>query len=321
MLLLRMQCGLGNQMFQYAAARCQAERMGCGLAYAATREAWRWTTRLRLAVTRPSRHLFVPPFEFERWFTLGGAFPAKNQLLVPAFHARYGLRPRTYREPLAESPGDILDLTTFDPAFFTVRPGTEVSGFFQSERYFADLRDEVRSWFEPKPGLVERARAVAEQTGVGPERRCCIHVRRGDYLAMRNGGAADGWALPPSYYERALEQLPTGLRYVVISDDPGWARRHLGRLEPVVSSRAEAPIVDMLLLGQCRFNIIANSSFSWWGAYLNKQPDARVFFPKYFLGWAFRTELPGGVAVPGWTAVDVDPAGAGPAAAQVRETQ
>lgn len=304
MLLLRMQCGLGNQMFQYAAARCQAERLSCGLAYAPPHVSLRWTTRLRLALTEPQRHLLVPPFALERWFTLGGASRTANQLRVLAFRFRHGLRPRTYREPHAPSPGDILDLTEFDPAFFQVRSGTEVSGFFQSERYFADRRDRVRAWFEPRPGLVDRAREIAERTGVGPERRCCIHVRRGDYLAMRNGGAPEGWALPPAYYERALEQVPSGTRCIVVTDDPAWVRERLGRLDPLICSAADAPVVDMLLLGQCRYNIIANSSFSWWGAYLNRQPESRVFFPRYFLGWAFQTELPVGMAVPEWTAVE-----------------
>lgn len=304
MLLLRMQCGLGNQMFQYAAARSQAERLGCGLAYTPLRDPLRWTTRLRLALTQPTRHLLVPPFAIERCFTLGGDSRAANQLRVLSFRCRHGFRPRTYREPHAPSPGDILDLTQFDPAFFAVRSGTEVSGFFQSERYFADRRDRVRSWFEPRPGLAARAREIAEWTGVPPERRCCIHVRRGDYLAMRNGDAPEGWALPPAYYERALAHVPSGTRCIVVTDDPAWVRERLGRLDPLICSCADAPVVDMLLLGQCRFNIIANSSFSWWGAYLNRQPDPRVLYPRHFLGWAFGTELPVGMAVPGWTAVD-----------------
>lgn len=303
MILTRIQCGLGNQMFQYAAGRTLAERLGCAHAY--TQMRLKWTSHLRLGLTGRRLLLRAPAFEFERYFLLDGDTATKNQLRLQWFRLRYGLTARQYVEPLAPTPGVIRELTQYDPSFHSLGPGTELQGFFQSESYFAGHQNAVRRWFQPRPELLAQAQAVAANCGADPDRRCCIHVRRGDYLTMRNGGAPDGWALPVSYYRRALERIPSGTRMMVISDDPVWAREQFASLNPWIASHPHGAIVDMLLLTQCRYNIIANSSFSWWGSYLNPMPEKQVFYPKHFLGWAFQSELPVGISVADWTAIDV----------------
>lgn len=303
MLLLRMKCGLGNQMFQYAAARSQAERLGCALAY--TDYAVKWTSHVRLWATCQRRLIMAPRFDIDRWFELGGESPWVNQLRLQQFRLRYGVRPGQYQEPTIKLPLNIRELTRFDVEFFQIRPGCEINGFFQSESYFADRREQVRSWFQAKPEFLSKARAAADQTGVSPDKRCCLHVRRGDYLQMRNGDANEGWALPRSYYQNALARVPTGMKFVIVSDDPDWAREEFRSLNPIVFCHKSLAVIDLLILSECRVNVIANSSFSWWGAYLNSQPGREVLYPCHFLGWAVETELPLGISVAGWTDIPV----------------
>jgi hypothetical protein len=135
---------------------------------------------------------------------------------------------------------------------------------------------------------------------------CCVHVRRGDYLTADCGFAhADtGWALPLDYYRRALSLLPDGLHHVLISDDPDWAQTAFDWLPSMQVSRGEPHVVDMFLLTRCRYNVIANSSFSWWGAYLNETPGRVVIAPAYHLGWSKRVWNPQGIRVDGWTYVE-----------------
>ena len=301
MLLLRMRCGLGNQMFQYAAVRALAQRLGCAFAYTGDRV--KWTSHLRLALQRRRPLVLAPRFDLDQWFLLGGSGRWANQWQVQRFRLRYGFVPKQYVEPIIDCGSSIRELTRFDPAFFDVNPGTEILGFFQSESYFRDCRHLVKSWFTPQPQFVQAARVAAQSTGVPEEQRCCIHVRRGDYLSMRNGGASDGWALPRTYYDNALATLPRGLKFVVVTDDPEWARDEFSALAPQIFSHRDQSIIDLLILAECRVNIIANSSFSWWGAYLNDQPGREVLFPKHFLGWAFQTELPQGISVAEWKAI------------------
>jgi hypothetical protein len=133
------------------------------------------------------------------------------------------------------------------------------------------------------------AAAVAAQIKtfpVNPDTMVAIHVRRGDYLAQRDvfSHREIGWALLPSYYQRALAQLPEGLRLAVFSDDVPYARSLLADLNPWLSEGNDH-ISDLFLMASCRYMIIANSSFSRWAEWLNRSPDKVVITPKYYVGW------------------------------------
>ncbi len=130
-------------------------------------------------------------------------------------------------------------------------------------------------------------------------------MRRRDYLWMDQGiGAVDsGWALPITYYRAALERIPND-RIVLFSDYPDWAAYQFADLKPWVS-RTQQPALDLHLMARCRWIVTANSSFSWWAAWLNNRLDKGIFGPKYYLGWRIGQWLPGGIDVADWTYIDV----------------
>lgn len=145
-------------------------------------------------------------------------------------------------------------------------PNTDLVGFFQSEKYFEDYKNVIISLLTPKIGY-----------GIQYD-QASIHVRRGDYLSLPN--AYNQLGMP--YYNAAMEVVKAK-RYMVFSDDINWCKTHF--IGPqFVFSEGNSPVVDLSYMISCEHNIIGNSSFSWWGAYLNKNPYKMIVAPKTWFG-------------------------------------
>ena len=155
-------------------------------------------------------------------------------------------------------------------------------GFYQSERYFEDFKDEIRKAFTFNAELLsDKTRQLAQEM-----QQCTsisLHVRRGDYLLpqfFQNLGSV----CTAEYYQRAAdfmhEQFPDA-RFFVFSDDIAWVKEHvqLPNATYVDHNKGADSWQDMYLMSQCHHNIVANSSFSWWGAWLNPHADKLVCCP------------------------------------------
>ena len=109
-----------------------------------------------------------------------------------------------------------------------------------------------------------------------------LHVRRGDYLNLKNIGVLD-----VDYYKQAVAYIRKNVEkptFYIFSDDLDWCKKSLGFLDDCIYvDRTETEIDDLKLMSCCQHNIIANSSFSWWGAWLNKNPKKTVIAPKSWL--------------------------------------
>jgi len=130
-------------------------------------------------------------------------------------------------------------------------------------------------------------------------------MRRGDYFEWGDGGRA----LPTSYFLDALAAVDDLESHdvLVISDDLEHAAEELKEV-PRVRFESNPAMVDLLLLMNASVVVTSNSSFSWWGAWLNRRPDARVLVPKYWVGFPERIEIPRGVVAEGWRQIPVDAA-------------
>jgi hypothetical protein len=296
---------LGNQMFQYAAARTLAERIGCATLFAGNTLDWRFglighyigldqAGRLKGAQHNGVLHAAFghgPHFFMGRAIEL--ASPALRRLFFPrAFSPSH----------MVVSEGSRFE--QFDPKFFGQTSGTWLSGWFQSDKYFLTAADRVRAWFKPNDRQFAAIEAVMRVWPAAPESMASVHVRRGDYRSMKFGVAKSSWALPISYYREAFKRIPSDVRIAMFSDDPDWAAYKFADLRPWIS-RTQTPVLDLHLMARCRWLVTANSSFSWWAAWLNSRPDRAIFAPKYHLGWRIGQWLPGGIDVAGWTYIDV----------------
>jgi hypothetical protein len=146
------------------------------------------------------------------------------------------------------------------------RPNTDIRGFFQSELYFKDYQDTIRQLLTPKIALGTKYDYTS------------IHVRKGDYVNQPNNYVQLGM----DYYRVAMELTKTKY-YIIVSDDINWCHNNfIG--EQFIFSENRSPVEDLALQIECEHNIIGNSSFSWWGAWLNKNPSKMVIAPNRWFG-------------------------------------
>jgi hypothetical protein len=125
-----------------------------------------------------------------------------------------------------------------------------------------------------------------------------VHMRRGDYFVSGT------LALPTTYFTDALATLPEELPVIVVTDDPRFVRNEL-RDRPDIRVEHNAEIIDLLLLMNAHAVVASNSSFSWWGAWLNRNPDAPVLVPEHWFGFATGVEDPYDVIPARWIQVPV----------------
>jgi hypothetical protein len=205
-----------------------------------------------------------------------------------------------FRLRYGADPADKLEVDEMeDPAAVLgrLRDGVAYGGYFQSERYFEGYEDEVRRLFTVR---ADHETAFAAKYGdLGPY--TCVHMRRGDFFEWGPGGRA----LPTSYFLDAVASAGDH-QVIVISDDLEHAAAEMAEVE---GARFESnpAMVDLLLLMNASVAITSNSSFSWWGAWLNRRPGARVIAPRHWVGFPERSDRPRDVIAAGWETIEVEP--------------
>lgn len=152
-----------------------------------------------------------------------------------------------------------------------------IKGYFQSERYFHDVADEVRADFSFRQERLDACRLLRDELG---REVIAIHIRRTDYLVL------PGFvSLALSYYERALAEMPDGLPVAIFSDDIEWClAQELFADRRFVFFESGDPHVDLCVMSMCDHFVIANSTFSWWAAWLSANPSKRIVAPSTWFG-------------------------------------
>jgi hypothetical protein len=187
----------------------------------------------------------------------------------------------------------VEDSLLFNPVFNELPDSTYLSGYWQSFRYFSDIAEDIYADLQPTEELSLQSKGMGEQ--IESCESVAIHVRRGDYVSLKSAAAVHG-ALVNSYYVSTIEYICDTLvnpYFFVFSDDPDWCKVNLkfptGSVTYIAHNSGSAAWQDLILMSRCRHNIIANSSFSWWGAWLADQlygtKDRLVFAPQqWFTG-------------------------------------
>ncbi|MBU9698238.1 alpha-1,2-fucosyltransferase [Rhodobacteraceae bacterium HSP-20] len=267
MIHVRLAGGLGNQLFQYAAGRALALRRGTGLLLD-TRELGRGGP----AHSVYGLHHFAIEARIARDADLP---PDRSRPLAHLLWRRFGRNPRFLRERGLGLNSAVLDAPD----------GTYLHGYFQSEAYFSDalpaLRHELSIVTAPS---AENAGWLARIAADGDA--VSLHMRRGDYVSDAKGATTHG-TCDAAHYRRAIAALTerTGRTpsLYVFSDDPDWVRTNLDLGLPMHVPGHNGPDVpheDLRLMSACRHHIIANSTFSWWAAWLDPRPDAITIAPR-----------------------------------------
>lgn len=170
----------------------------------------------------------------------------------------------------------------FNKSLLTDSSYDNFEGYFQNEKYFIQNRSDILEKFSLKENLDEKNQTVL--SSIKSSNSISLHVRRGDYVTLESAKKVHG-TCSLEYYQKAIEYMAKRVKnphFFLFSDDIEWVVRNLKIDYPytVVSFNQEKGVFDMELMKNCKHNIIANSSFSWWGAWLNDNPEKIVIAPK-----------------------------------------
>jgi hypothetical protein len=276
-IIARLTGGVGNQMFQYATAFSIARRLRADIAVDTS--CYDYT------------HEIGRSFQLKH-FQISASELTRNRLSRFIYKLASAERP-TLR-PLAAMTRQLLrikDVHEHTPHRYAaiqlpdgLRTSCRLQGYWQSPLYFHDQEAALRQEFhfrEPSTGLTTEFLKQIQHT----PNAVSVHVRRGDYLKVRPQAV-----LPTEYYRNATSRLRDSVpdpTFYLFSDDLPWACEHLalgGKTVPVALEPGAPAHEDLRLMSACQHHIIANSSFSWWGAWLNSASKKQVIAPRYWYG-------------------------------------
>ncbi|SMN02236.1 Alpha-1,2-fucosyltransferase [uncultured Candidatus Thioglobus sp.] len=166
----------------------------------------------------------------------------------------------------------------FDKDVFNIKKDTYFYGYWQNEKYFKKYRNDILKIFTLK-NLHTQTQAYQKQ--ISDSSSVSLHIRRGDYVTDKHTNSIMG-ICNIDYYKKAVF-LFQNAHFFIFSDDLDWAKNNLDFIEnkTFVELDKDIPVHEsMYLMSQCEHNIIANSSFSWWGAWLNQSDNKTVVAPK-----------------------------------------
>lgn len=276
--IIRMTGGLGNQMFQYA-LWLKYRSLGVEAKFEDFTE---YDNRDN---ARPiSLWVFgidYPKCTLDEYHKYTDSYPG---IISKIKRHTLGRNNREYTEATCNFDSEILK-----------KDNSYITGYFQSEKYFEDIKDEVLGAFTFKSDVIEEALKIYNGKF---ENTASIHIRRGDYINLEG---QYGNICTEEYYDKSIELLASKKkvnRFLIFSNDTQWAKEWSAKYEEngfgmivIEGTTEDTGYLDMCLMSLCEHNIIANSSFSWWGAYLNRNPDKMVIAPKTWINKFNQTDI------------------------------
>lgn len=274
MIISQLKGGHSNQLFQYAVGRALADKHG---------------TELLLDINWFEMHKDIAaprPYEL-------GVYPLKGQTTdmqsIAVIEPNQPLGKKTKLLKLLK-PGKFVTMyreqsIAYDQAVLKLPDNTILDGYWQTEKYFKPLRKELLKELEPSAAPSKKNAVIIKQ--IEDTESVWLHVRRGDYATHAETNAMHGLK-DVAYYEKALQtllkKLPKSrhkhISLFVCSNDIAWCKKNLAFPYPITYVENQLGSDDMRVVKHCKHDILANSTFSWWGAWLNPNPNKIIIAPK-----------------------------------------
>ena len=276
--------GLGNQLFQYAFARAVSYKLKTDFFL-------NWVpfgTKYFKGHEYSLQHFNIK-VRMAKSYSFGGfVWIKKHHRLFNAIYEHLRLRrflfPFYYQEKSF----------AFDPDVFSRKGNTYFDGFWQTEKYFKDIGDELRKEISLIKPLSEYSQIVSEE--IKATNAVSLHVRRADLVFDPEMNAFHG-ICSLDYYKKAVAYVTdqiTSPHFFIFSDDYEWAVENFKFLQhpyTCIKNGADKNYEDITLMSKCKHHIIANSSFSWWGAWLNPSAEKIVIAPKRWFANAPKADI------------------------------
>jgi hypothetical protein len=272
LLIIKLQGGLGNQMFQYAFGLSRAVELNSHLyiddSFFAAQQIGSDITYRKYELGLFSDQITIANSTTVKSFTN----PDRRQRVL----SKLGItKKKVYKEPSLKVDDAVFRLSS--PVYF--------EGYWQSEDYFIDHEDLIREVFRFKMPLNSQSQQIANALA-GLQNTISVHIRRGDYVNSARTNELHG-ICSVTYYLQAMATIKSKLAnsyFYFFSDEPEWVKQHLVadlKNYYIIQHNINADSwQDMALMSKCRHHIIANSSFSWWGAWLNPNTEKIVIAPE-----------------------------------------
>lgn len=249
MIIVRILGGLGNQMFQYAYAKALQDK---------------------------GHHVKLDISKFKKYTLHGGyhldSFKIDLEIAnsLSSILGKLGIKKSIKEKNLL-----------FDENLKSLKGNEYLKGYFQTEKYFTEIRKILLDQFTIKSELSISTKNISKKIKT-KENTCSLHIRRGDYISDKKANNVHG-TCDLIYYENAMKLINEKYKnthFFIFSDDISWAKENLKIENSIYIDHKTIPHEDIYLMSLCKHNITANSSFSWWGAWLNKNDSKTIIAPK-----------------------------------------
>ncbi|PQJ81421.1 alpha-1,2-fucosyltransferase [Polaribacter glomeratus] len=249
MIVVRIIGGLGNQMFQYAFAKSLQQK----------------GYQVKIDITKFKTYKLHGGYQLDKFkIDLETATTLENII------SRLGFRRSTKERSLL-----------FNKKFLEVPKREYIKGYFQTEKYFEDIKAILLKQFVVKNEISSSTLKYLKEITI-QQNACSLHIRRGDYVSDKKANSVHG-TCDLAYYKEAIKVMKNKFNdthFFIFSDDIAWVKQNLKVKNTTYIDHEVIPHEDIHLMSLCKHNITANSSFSWWGAWLNQHSNKVVIAPK-----------------------------------------
>lgn len=272
MIITRLFGGLGNQMFQYAIGRALAEKNKADLKM----DLSGYENQIGVTPRQYELSIFKIKEDFSNYKEnkniKGKEFKGLFKKVLNKLHIKLG------------GSGYIIEKHyNFDKDVLNLGDNVYLEGYWQTEKYFLDIANIIRSEFSLKDEFDHLNQEMLDK--IDGYNSVSVHIRRGDYISNQNANSYHG-ICSLDYYRKAISLIASKSSnpvFFVFSDDLEWCKENLKIEWPIIFVDGNKNYEDLMMMSQCKHNIIANSSFSWWGAWLNANSDKIVVAPQQWV--------------------------------------
>ncbi|MCK4386486.1 MAG: alpha-1,2-fucosyltransferase [Candidatus Pacebacteria bacterium] len=278
MIIIKLNGGLGNQMFQYA--------LGKNLSYIKN-------TSFKLDISQYQKKIDIRQYGLNN-FNISENFATEEEIKKFQKHRPHFSKLGKIYDFLFSNPNKYIKEKTrnFDSKILNSNNNVYLDGFWQSEKYFStqsgsalggkNIKQILRKEFTLKNQTSKSFNILNQKISEFENNSVAIHVRHGDYSRNPKEGERHT-ALSLEYYKKAIEKIDRKIsnsHFFIFSDDIEWCKQHFDELNNIYFVDKNLPDYETLIaISKCKHQIIANSSFSWWGAWLNSNPNKIVIAP------------------------------------------